>query len=137
VTGSPRVVLRRWALLGAAVALAAALTGACGAQGEEPAAPTSPGDATADRSARPPLRPGPSVPPEAKVSPDLLAISYQGDLAQLRSAVARFGGSIVRADERIHLYLARFPPRGIEALIRIRDALRAEGIDAALTPQLP
>jgi hypothetical protein len=71
------------------------------------------------------------------VSTEKLVIAYQGEESALESAISRFGGKLTSRHRRIHIYVARFPTSDVQSLVRIRDALRAQGFDAAVTPTLP
>jgi hypothetical protein len=76
-----------------------------------------------------------TTPPPA-VSPTDLIILGAGDRAEVEAAVRRHGGTIVRVVEQTETYTARFPVASLDDLVRVRDALRAEGVDAVLDPVL-
>jgi predicted small secreted protein len=83
------------------------------------------------------LPPGPEIPAGSQVSTDKLVITHQGDLQPLEYAISRLGGKISSQDDRIHVYIAQFPTKDLTAIVKLRDSLRSQGFDAAVTPTLP
>jgi hypothetical protein len=83
------------------------------------------------------LPPGPEIPAGSQVSTDKLVITHQGDLQLLETAISRLGGKITSRDDRIHIYVAQFPTKDLTAIVKLRDSLRTQGFDAAVTPTLP
>jgi hypothetical protein len=75
------------------------------------------------------------VPADAQVAPDELVISVPGDDGgAAERAVEDAGGAVVETDDRIGILVARFPVDDLPELLQVRDALRAQGVDAAVNP---
>lgn len=65
-----------------------------------------------------------------------LVILGEGNDAEIRASVRRHGGTVVRVVEQTDTYTARFPARSYEELRAIRDRLREDGLNAALSPTI-
>jgi hypothetical protein len=65
-----------------------------------------------------------------------LVILGEGNDTEIRAAVRRHGGTVVRVVEETDTYTARFPVQSFEELRALRDRLRKEGLNAALSPTI-
>jgi hypothetical protein len=116
-------------------ALAALVLAGCGAARQYTGASTPAASGSAGGGSAAALPPGPDVPSDAQVAPDELVISVPGnDGGAAQRAVEEAGGEVVDTDDRIGVLVARFPVDDVDALLEVRDALRADGVDAAVNP---
>jgi hypothetical protein len=87
-----------------------------------------------------PRHPSPSTatagPGGQTVSATDLIILGEGNDSEIRAAVRRYGGTVIRVVKQTNTYTARFPVRSFAELRGIRDRLRKDGLNAALSPTL-
>lgn len=137
-----------------ALAIAAALVVAtsCGDNGNESSADTVPVTAGANQGGTGPAEPGgqsgnttssartapgslpagPSDVDPTSVSPDQLLVNLGNDAEADRQGVIASGGSVVEEDAALGFLIAEFEVESLDALMTVRDRLRAGGIDAEL-----
>lgn len=118
------------------VTVAALLLGACGSDEDETGGSDTTTTAVATDGTRspPPLDPGPAE--VGDVVEDELAVVTHPDDPYVVDAVARAGGDVVSTDDQLGILRVRFDVAGVAELLRIRDELRAAGVDARVIPAL-